>query len=89
MVYPDLNRLNTEAIRLYSVWAVLGILGNLISYFLAILCSHIGAFERIYDLKIEFANYLATRKPWNCMTIRYKKQTIHYISLMTSSEQPI
>ena len=35
MVYPDLNRLNTEAIRLYSVWAMLGILGNLISYFLA------------------------------------------------------
>lgn len=30
-----------------------------------------------------------TRKPWNCMTIRYKKQTIHYILLMPSSEQPI
>lgn len=59
MVYPDLNRLNTEAIRLYSVWAMLGILGNLISYFLAILCSHIGAFGTIYDLKIEFADHLA------------------------------
>ena len=59
MVYPDLNRLNTEAIRLYSVWAMLGILGNLISYFLSILCSHIGAFGTIYDLKIEFADHLA------------------------------
>lgn len=59
MVYPDLNRLNTEAIRLYSVWAMFGILGNLISYFLAILCSHIGAFGTIYDLKIEFADHLA------------------------------
>ena len=59
MVYPDLNRLNTEAIRLYSVWAMLGIIGNLISYFLAILCSHIGAFGTIYDLKIEFADHLA------------------------------
>ena len=59
MVYPDLDRLNTEAIRLYSVFAMLGILGNLISYFLAILCSHIGAFGTIYDLKIEFADHLA------------------------------
>lgn len=59
MVYPDLNRLNTEAIRFYSVLAILGILGNLISYFLAILCSHIGAFGTIYDLKIEFADHLA------------------------------
>ena len=59
MVYPDLNRLNTEAIRFYSVLAMFGILGNLISYFLAILCSHIGAFGTIYDLKIEFADHLA------------------------------
>lgn len=58
-VYPEINKMDIEKIGYYSIAALLGILGNLLSYFLAILCSHIAAFGTIYDLKITFAEHLA------------------------------
>ncbi|HBZ02777.1 MAG TPA: ABC transporter ATP-binding protein [Lachnospiraceae bacterium] len=58
-VYPEINKMDIEKIGYYSIVALLGILGNLLSYFLAILCSHIAAFGTIYDLKITFAEHLA------------------------------
>lgn len=58
-VYPDLGSLNTKTVSFYSIAAISGILGNLLSYFLAILCSHLAAFGTIYDLKIGFAEHLA------------------------------
>ena len=58
-VYPDFGSLNTKTVSFYSIVAISGILGNLLSYFLAILCSHLAAFGTIYDLKIGFAEHLA------------------------------
>ena len=58
-VYPSLDLLDGGKVSRFAGIAMLGIAGNLLSYFLAILCSHLAAFGTIYDLKIGFAGHLA------------------------------
>lgn len=57
-VYPDMGMLETESV-LQAAWiAIAGIGGNLILYFLAIVCSHLAAFGTIYELKLLFSKHL-------------------------------
>lgn len=58
-VYPSLDLLDGGKVSRFAGFAMLGIAGNLLSYFLAIVCSHLAAFGTIYDLKIGFAEHLA------------------------------
>jgi len=58
-VYPSLDLLDGGKVSRLAGFAMLGIAGNLLSYFLAIVCSHLAAFGTIYDLKIAFAGHLA------------------------------
>lgn len=57
-VYPDMHLLETESVLRVAWFAIAGIAGNLILYFLAIVCSHLAAFGTIYELKLLFSKHL-------------------------------
>ena len=57
-VYPDMSLLNVSAISTWGWLALAGILGNIVFYFFALLCSHIAAFGTLYELKVAFADHI-------------------------------
>ena len=48
-VYPDMSLLNVSVISTWGWLALAGILGNIVFYFFALLCSHIAAFGTLYE----------------------------------------
>ena len=48
-VYPDMSLLNVSTISTWGWLTLAGILGNIVFYFFALLCSHIAAFGTLYD----------------------------------------
>ena len=57
-VYPDMSLLNVSAISTWGWLALAGILGNIVFYFFALLCSHVAAFGTLYELKVAFADHI-------------------------------
>lgn len=57
-VYPDMSLLNVSTILAWGWLALAGILGNIVFYFFALLCSHIAAFGTLYELKVAFADHI-------------------------------
>lgn len=58
-VYPDIRELDAGQIILYGWIAFGGIIGNILLYFAALMCSHLAAFGTLYELKVNFASHLA------------------------------
>lgn len=58
-VYPDLTDLDAGKVIWYGWIAFGGILGNIVLYFAALMCSHLAAFGTLYELKVNFASHLA------------------------------
>jgi len=57
-VYPDLSLLNVRDVMNYGWLALLGIVANIILYFLSIFSSHMAAFGTLYELKVKFAEHI-------------------------------
>ncbi len=57
--YPDFAALDTGALIRLGWLALGGILFNIVSYFAALMCSHLAAFGTLYRLKVDFASHLA------------------------------
>ena len=58
-VYPDFASLDVEK-TIGLGWIVLGgVLGNVLLYFAALMCSHLAAFGTLYQLKVGFAAHIA------------------------------
>ncbi len=57
--YPDFNRLDVKKTIGYGWIAFGGIIGNILLYFLALVCSHLAAFGTLYELKVNFASHIA------------------------------
>lgn len=58
-VYSDIRELDAGQIILYGWIAFGGIIGNILLYFAALMCSHLAAFGTLYELKVNFASHLA------------------------------
>lgn len=58
-VYPDFARLDTQKTIGFGFIAFGGIIGNILLYFAALICSHFAAFGTLYELKVDFASHLA------------------------------
>lgn len=58
-VYPDVSALDTGLIINYGWLAFAGVVGNILLYFCALMCSHLAAFGTLYELKVNFASHLA------------------------------
>ena len=57
-VYPEMSNLDVSTISMWGWLALCGILGNIVFYFIALLCSHVAAFGTLYELKVAFANHI-------------------------------
>ena len=57
-VYPDMSLLNVSTISTWGWLALAGILGNIVFYFFALLCSHVAAFGTLYELKVAIADHI-------------------------------
>lgn len=58
-VLPDMDRLDAPLLIFYGWLAFGGVVGNIVLYFGALVCSHLAAFGTLYTLKIDFAAHLA------------------------------
>ncbi len=58
-VYPEFTNLNIPKTIQYGWLALSGLLGNIILYFTALMCSHLAAFETLYQLKVNFSAHIA------------------------------
>ena len=58
-VYPDFKSLDVQKTIGFGWVAFGGILGNILLYFGALVCSHLAAFGTLYELKVNFASHLA------------------------------
>lgn len=58
-VYPDFSNLDVQWIITLGWIALGGVLGNVILYFAALMCSHLAAFGTLYLLKVNFASHIA------------------------------
>ncbi|MTI47143.1 MAG: ABC transporter ATP-binding protein [Firmicutes bacterium] len=58
-VYPEFTNLDLERTLGFGWIALGGVLGNVILYFLALVCSHLAAFGTLYELKVNFASHIA------------------------------
>ena len=58
-VFPDFSTLDVHKTVGYGWLAFAGVLGNIILYFAALMCSHLAAFGTLYELKVNFASHLA------------------------------
>lgn len=56
---PDMASLNSALIIVYGWIAFAGVVGNIMLYFGALVCSHLAAFGTLYELKVNFATHLA------------------------------
>ena len=50
--------MNVSTISTWGWLALAGILGNIVFYFFALLCSHVAAFGTLYELKVAFADHI-------------------------------
>lgn len=57
--YPDFGNLDVQKTIGFGWIAFGGILGNILLYFAALMCSHLAAFGTLYELKVNFAVHLA------------------------------
>lgn len=57
-VYPEFKMIDVSVTMNYGWMAIAGIAGNIILYFLAILCSHLAAFGTLYQLKVAFSDHI-------------------------------
>ncbi len=57
--YPEFGNLDVRKTIGFGWIAVGGIIGNIILYFGALVCSHLAAFGTLYELKVNFAAHLA------------------------------
>ena len=53
-----MSLLNVSTISTWGWLALAGILGNIVFYFFALLCSHVAAFGTLYELKVAFADHI-------------------------------
>lgn len=58
-VYPEFTRLDVHKTIAFGWIAFGGVLGNILLYFAALMCSHLAAFGTLYDLKVNFAAHIA------------------------------
>ncbi|MPW26483.1 ATP-binding cassette domain-containing protein [Alkalibaculum sp. M08DMB] len=58
-VYPNFQSLDVHRTIGFGWIAFGGILGNVLFYFFALICSHLAAFGTLYELKVKFAFHLA------------------------------
>lgn len=56
---PDMANLNSALIIGYGWIAFAGVVGYILLYFGALVCSHLAAFGTLYELKVNFATHLA------------------------------
>ncbi|MEL7624079.1 MAG: ABC transporter ATP-binding protein [Clostridiales bacterium] len=56
---PDMANLNSALTIQYGWLAFGGVVGNILLYWGALVCSHLAAFGTLYELKVNFANHLA------------------------------
>ena len=57
--YPDFSVLNVSKEMGYALWALAGIVIDVVFYFFSSICAHIAAFGTQYDLKTAFTQHLA------------------------------
>jgi len=57
--YPDFVSLDAALLINYGWLAFAGVVGNVLLYFGALVCSHLAAFGTLYQLKVNFASHLA------------------------------
>lgn len=57
--YPDFSALNVSKEMGYALWALAGIIIDVVFYFFSSICAHIAAFGTQYDLKRVFTQHLA------------------------------
>ncbi len=57
--YPDFNQLDVKKTVGFGWIAFGGIIGNILLYYAALVCSHLAAFGTLYELKVNFAAYIA------------------------------
>lgn len=60
--YPNFSSANEKSLVFYGWVAAAAAIGNVLLYSLALLCSHLAAFDTLYELKLNFASHL-TRIP--------------------------
>jgi len=58
-VYPDFSSLDAQKIIQIGWIALGGVLGNILLYFAALMCSHLAAFGTLCELKLNFASHIA------------------------------
>lgn len=58
-VYPDFSALDVQRTIGFGWAAFGGVLGNILLYFGALMCSHLAAFGTLYELKLNFASHIA------------------------------
>lgn len=58
-VYPDFSSMDVQVIIRLGWLALGGIVLNILTYFAALMCSHLAAFGTLYELKVNFATHLA------------------------------
>ncbi|SDH88351.1 ABC transporter transmembrane domain-containing protein [Desulfosporosinus hippei] len=58
-VYPDFTSLDAAKTTGLGWIAFGGVLGNVLLYFIALMCSHLAAFGTLYELKLNFASHIA------------------------------
>lgn len=59
-VYPDFSILHASQIIDYGWFAFIGVVANILLYFIALMFSHLAAFGTLYKLKVEFASHIAS-----------------------------
>ena len=57
--YPEISSIDFSKIISYGWLAFSGVTGNILTYFLALMCSHFAAFGTLYELKVDFSSHLA------------------------------
>lgn len=58
-VYPDFTSLDVQKTIGFGWIALGGVVGNILLYFVALMCSHLAAFGTLYELKVSFASHIA------------------------------
>jgi len=58
-IYPDFSDLDMQKTLGYGWIALGGVIGNVLLYFAALMCSHLAAFGTLYILKLNFASHIA------------------------------